>query len=264
VPHGPRTLAIDIGGTGLKAILLDVHGTPLCDRARVQTPRPATPGAIVTALKALVLPLGSFDRISVGFPGVVWSGVVRTAPNLDRSWAGLDLGGRLATELGRPTRVLNDAGVQGLGVIEGRGLEMVLTLGTGLGSALFYDGTYIPNLELGHHPFRKGKTYEDYLGARALGRSGAPKWNRNLARALRVITPVWNPDRIYLGGGNSRHVTLKLPTHVKVAPNVAGLLGGIALWQGREGLELAKVERATRTSHPDPGRPARNARARKR
>jgi polyphosphate glucokinase len=258
--RGPRTLAIDIGGTGLKAILLDVHGAPICDRARVPTPRPATPEAIVDALQALVAPLGRFDRISVGFPGVVWAGTVKTAPNLDPSWAGVDIAQRLATLLGRPTRVLNDAGVQGLGVIEGHGLEMVLTLGTGLGCGLFYDGRYIPNLELGHHPFRKGKTYEEYLGAAALHSDGAAKWNKHLGRAIEQITPVWNPDRIYLGGGNARHVVPEaLPPHVRVAPNVAGLLGGIALWEGREGLEMAKIEKAARTAHPDGAAPSDDA-----
>jgi polyphosphate glucokinase len=189
--------------------------------------------------------------------------VVKSAPNLSGSWAGVDLADRLAALFKRPARVLNDAGVQGLGVIEGRGLEMVLTLGTGLGCGLFYEGTYIPNLELGHHPFRKGKTYEHYLGARGLARDGAAKWNRHLAQAIAQIEPVWNPDRIFLGGGNSKHVNLELSPHVRIASNVAGVLGGIALWEGREGLDLTKIERATRTAHPalaePPARPLRPA-----
>jgi polyphosphate glucokinase len=229
----PVTLAIDIGGTGLKALLLDPRGNPLTDRLRVETPHPATPDAVLSDLMGLVAPLKlkGFDRISVGFPGVVFDGVIKTAPNLDPSWAGFRLAEVLRKRLHKPARVLNDAGVQGYGVIEGKGLEMVLTLGTGLGCALFYYGTYIPNLELAHHPFRGRKTYEDYLGARALEKLGKKKWNKHVAKAIAQIDPIWNPDRIYLGGGNTKHLTVRFPPHVKVASNIAGLLGGIALWR---------------------------------
>ena len=230
-----RTLAIDIGGTGLKALIIDPRGKPVTDRARVETPRPATPAAVLRALQLLVGPLGSFDRVSAGFPGVVFHGVVKTAPNLHPSWQNFPLADALAKRLGKPARALNDAGVQGFGVISGKGLEMVLTLGTGMGCALFYDGTYIPNLELAHHPFRKGETYEELLGARALERDGKKKWNRHVAKALAQIEPVWNPDLIYLGGGNAKHLKIELPANVRITSNVAGLLGGIALWDGRAG-----------------------------
>jgi polyphosphate glucokinase len=242
------TLAIDIGGTRLKATILDSAGSPTHEPVRVLTPRPATPAAICTALSKLVAPLGRFDRISAGFPGVVVGGVVKSAPNLHRSWTGVDLATRLARLFKRQARVLNDAGVQGFGIVKGVGLEMVLTLGTGLGCGLFYEGVYVPNLELGHHPFRKNKTYEDYLGAAGLAHAGVAKWNRNLERALAQIDPVWNPDRIYLGGGNSKHVTLALPSHIRIASNTAGLLGGIALWDGREAIDASKPAKATRTA----------------
>lgn len=226
-----RTLAIDIGGTGLKALIIDARGKAVTERARVETPRPATPAAVLRALQALVAPLAPFDRISAGFPGVVVRGVVKTAPNLHAAWQNYPLADALAKRLGKPARVLNDAGVQGFGVIEGKGLEMVLTLGTGMGCALFYEGTYIPNLELAHHPFRKGKTYEEMLGARALEHDGKRKWNRHVEKALAQIAPIWNPDRIYLGGGNAKHLKIALPEHVRITSNVAGLLGGIALWE---------------------------------
>jgi polyphosphate glucokinase len=225
-----RTLAVDIGGTGLKALIVGADGKPLTDRARVDTPRPATPEAILTALFQLIEPLGAFDRVSVGFPGVVMEGITKTAPNLHETWRGFDLARVIADKTGRPTRVLNDAGVQGFGVIEGKGLEMVLTLGTGMGCALFIDGRYVPNLELAHHPFRAGKTYEEYVGAKALKKIGKKKWNKRVAKVVAQIDPVWNPRRIYLGGGNSKHLKIKLPAHVKITPNVAGLLGGVALW----------------------------------
>lgn len=249
--RNPRTLAIDIGGTGIKALVLDRLGAAITDRLRIETPRPATPKAVLGALVDLVNRLKPFDRISAGFPGVVFDGVIRTAPNLHRSWAGIQLAKKLEQLFGKPARVLNDAGVQGFGVIQGKGLEMLLTLGTGLGCALFYEGTYIPNLELAHHPFRKGRTYEDDLGDGGLARDGKKKWNRHLAEALEVIDPIWNPDRIYLGGGNTKYITVDLPAHVRVTPNVAGLLGGIALWEGREA--VAKLRAAAITKRdPSP------------
>lgn len=225
-----RTLCIDIGGTGLKALILGPDGAMLTERARVETPRPATPKKVLQALWQLIAPLGAFDRVSVGFPGVVVEGVVKSAPNLGQGWAGFDLAHAIAEATRRPTRVLNDAGVQGYGVIEGRGVEMLITLGTGMGCALFVDGRYVPNLELAHHPFRHGKTYEEYVGAAALERCGKKKWNRRVARVVAQIDPIWNPRRLYLGGGNAKHLTIDLPEHVKVTPNLAGLLGGIALW----------------------------------
>jgi polyphosphate glucokinase len=243
----PRTLAIDIGGTGLKALVLDKQGRPITDRARVETPRPATPRAILAAVEGLVAPLGAFDRISAGFPGVVIAGVTKTAPNLHPLWKGFALASTLKRKLGKPARVANDAGVQGYAVIRGVGLEMVLTLGTGLGCALFYEGTYIPNLELAHHPFRNGRTYEEYLGERAFRADGKKKWNRHLLDALGQIDPIWNPDRIYLGGGNAKHVRIRLPPHVRVTANVAGLLGGIALWRNPE-KPVAKKPRPRRST----------------
>lgn len=229
--HRPITLAIDVGGTGLKALLLDARGKAVTDRARVETPRPATPAKVVATIVSLVQGLGSFDRISAGFPGVVIDGVVHTAPNLDGNWRGFPLAQTFEKKLGRPARVLNDAGVQGYGVIEGKGTELVLTLGTGMGTALYVDGRYVPNLELAHHPFRGKKTYEEYVGGRALEHVGKKKWSRRVGHVLEQIAPIWNPRRIYLGGGNAKHLRLKLPKNVTVTDNVSGLLGGIALWR---------------------------------
>ena len=235
-PSNLRTLAIDIGGTGLKALVLSADGKALTERARIETPRPATPSALVPAIVKLVEPLGAFDRISIGFPGVVVDGVTLTAPNLHKQWRGFDLAGAMTERLHRPVRVLNDAGVQGYGVIEGRGVEMVLTLGTGLGCALYHDGRYVPNLELAHHPFRGDKTYEDYVGAKALRRVGKKKWNRRVVKAVRVIDGLVLPDAILIGGGNAKHITEDLGPKVRLVDNTTGLLGGIKLWQG-DGLE---------------------------
>jgi polyphosphate glucokinase len=230
---GTRTLCIDIGGTGLKALILDPKGKAVTERMRVETPHPATPAAVMKALLALIAPLGEFDRSSVGFPGVVIEGVTKTAPNLGPAWQGFPLAKTLEKATKRPVRALNDAGVQGYGVVEGRGVEMLLTLGTGMGCALFVDGHYVPNLELAHHPLHKGKTYEEYVGAHALEHLGKKKWNRHVARVLATIEPVFNPRRVYLGGGNAKHVMIELPRNVKITANVAGLLGGIALWHDK-------------------------------
>jgi polyphosphate glucokinase len=173
----------------------------------------------------------TYDRVSVGFPGVVVENVVHTAPNLDPAWRNFALGVVLEKTTSRPVRVLNDAGVQGFGVVSGHGVEMVLTLGTGMGCALFVDGRYVPNLELAHHPFRKGKTYEEYVGLAALAKIGKKRWSRRVGRVIDVVLPIFNPQRLYLGGGNAHHLKLDLPPRVTICENAAGLLGGIALWR---------------------------------
>lgn len=227
---GTRTLCIDIGGTGIKALVLAPDGAPLTERVRVETPKPATPSSVLAAIWPLIEPLGDFDRISVGFPGVVIDGVTKTAPNLHKEWRDFALGRALTDGTRRPVRVLNDAGVQGYGVIEGKGVEMVLTFGTGMGTALYMDGKYVPNLELAHHPFKKKKTYEDYVGKAALKKVGKKRWNKRVAEVVAQVLPIWNPRKLYLGGGNAKHLELDLPPNVSITPNIAGLLGGIALW----------------------------------
>lgn len=236
----PRTLCVDIGGTAIKTMVVSPRGKPLNERSRVETPHPATPKAVMRALRAITPESRTYDRISVGFPGVVLKGVVRTAPNLHSSWAGFDLASALRAETRKPTRVINDAGVQGYGAIRGRGVELCVTLGTGFGFSLFLDGAYVANIELGHHPFRKNKTYEELLGARALARFGKKRWNRMLARAIEQLERTFNFDALYIGGGNSVKVNLKLPPNVKRVENVLGLLGGVKLWA----LGRAKVDGA--------------------
>ena len=226
-----RTLAIDVGGSGLKASVVDEHGRLLTDRVRVDTPVGSPPGEIVEVLTRLVAPLGTFDRVSVGFPGVVRNGRVLTAPNLDnKGWKDFDLARALGRKLGKPVRVANDADVQGLAVISGHGVEMVVTLGTGFGTGLYLDGRLAPHLELGHHPFRKGETYEEQLGQKALERIGKQRWRRRLKLAIAQIQKVFWPRRLYLGGGNARLINFKLPPNVRTIPNLAGILGGNALW----------------------------------
>ena len=228
---GPRTLAIDIGGTRLKAGILDGIGTMIVGPERVDTPHPSGPADVMTALLELVRPLGAFDRISVGFPGVVRSGRILTAPNLGtQAWHAYPLATDLAQRLGKPTRVLNDASVQGLGEISGVGLECVITLGTGFGFALFQDGLLAPHLELGQHPCARDKTYDHYLGNAAFHKVGRAKWNRRLARVLGFIATLVTYDTLLIGGGNAQVIDFDLPPNVRIVPNAAGITGGVRLW----------------------------------
>jgi polyphosphate glucokinase len=225
-----QTLAVDIGGSGIKVMVLDQAGTPLSDRDRLDTPQPAKPDAII----AVILNLAknkTFDRVSVGFPGVIKAGATMTAANLDPSWIGFNLAGALSDQLGKPVRVINDADMQGLGAISGQGVELVITLGTGVGSALFLNGTLVPNLELGHHEFRKGESYEEQLGRAALDSAGKKKWNERLQKAIASLEHLFNYDALYIGGGNTKYINFELPANSKIVPNISGLLGGIALWR---------------------------------
>ncbi len=226
-----KTLAVDIGGSGVKAMLLDEHGKPLTDRLRAKTPDPSTPANIIAIIVGFAKQLGNFDRVSVGFPGVIKRGVVYTAANLDKKWIEFDLAANLSKALGKPVRVANDAVVQGLGAVTGKGVELVITLGTGLGAGLYVNGTPIPSLEIGHHPFRDCKTYEDELGRRALEKNGKKKWNKRLAEAIDQLYRLFYYDRIYIGGGNAKEVSLKLPPHAEIISNQDGILGGIKLWE---------------------------------
>jgi polyphosphate glucokinase len=231
---GPLTLAIDIGGTGLKAGLLDPDGRMVGGPARVDTPHPSPPRAVVPALVELVRPLGDFQRISIGFPGVVRAGNVLTAPNLDTAaWHGFPLASTLAETLHAPARLANDATVQGLGVIAGEGVECVITLGTGMGFALFEDGRPGPHLELSQHPVHKAKTYDQYLGNAALRDVGRKRWIRRVHRAIGHIATLTSFDVLYIGGGNSRHVHGEPPEKVHVVSNDAGITGGIRLWDAK-------------------------------
>jgi len=227
-----RTLAIDVGGSGLKASIIDEHGRLLTDRVRVDTPVGSPPGGIVEALARLVAPLGSFDRVSVGFPGVVRNGRVLTAPNLDhKGWKDFDLARALGRTLGKPVRVANDADVQGLAVVGGHGVEMVVTLGTGFGTGLYLEGRLAPHLELSHHPFRKGETYDEHLGNAARKRVGNARWNKRVRRAIRSLRALTTFDHLYIGGGNAKKIDFELDPDVTVVSNDAGLKGGVALWR---------------------------------
>ncbi|MEO1690560.1 MAG: ROK family protein [Cyanobacteria bacterium J06631_6] len=224
-----RTLAVDIGGSGIKVMVLDNDGNPLSDRDRLKTPHPAKPKKVIETILTLANKQ-EYNRVSVGFPGVVQNGVIKTAVNLHDDWLQYDLANKLEKLLSKPVKVANDADIQGFGAIANQGVELVITLGTGFGSALFINGKLVPNLEMGHHPFRKRETYEEQLGRAAFEKHGAKKWNLRLQKAIAHLDHLFSYDSLYIGGGEAKQIDFKLPDNAKIVPNVTGLLGGIRLW----------------------------------
>jgi polyphosphate glucokinase len=251
-PEHPYTLAIDVGGTGLKASVLSKDGTMVADRVKVETKYPLPPEGetgLVAALTGLVKPLPAADRISCGFPGMVRNGLILSAPHfvtkkgpgtavdqkLLAAWAKFDLASALTAALGKPTKVANDADIQGAAVVKGDGLEVVITLGTGFGSALFMDGHLMPHLELAHQPFRKEETYNDQLGELARKNKGDETWNHRLRAAITNLDALFFFDHLYIGGGNARRVDRddlgETLGRITIVDNTAGILGGIKLWE---------------------------------
>jgi polyphosphate glucokinase len=242
---GPTTLAIDIGGTGLKASVLDTDGHKVVPRVRTETPYPCPPRVLVRTLDRLTHELPAWERVSVGFPGFVRHGRVLTAPNLStkhgpgsplsrklvEAWAGYPLASELASRLRAPTRLANDADMQGLAVIAGRGLELVLTLGTGLGTAVFLDGVPTPHLELALMPFHGKGTFQDHLGNATRRRIGNRRWSKRVLEAVEMFDALLHFDRVYVGGGNAKKLTVDLGHRAELVDNSAGILGGIKLWE---------------------------------
>jgi polyphosphate glucokinase len=228
-----RVLGIDIGGSYLKAAVVDATGRMLTERLKLQTPEPCPPRVMVRALLQLVRPLAGYNHLAIGFPGVVRGGRVLTAPHWGNSkWAKFALASTLSQRLGGvPARLINDAEMQGLAVIRGRGLELVLTLGTGAGTGLFRDGEIMPHLELAHHPLHKSDTYNDYVGDAARKRIGKKRWNERVAYTIEVLHALINYDHLFIGGGNASRINLRLPDNSTLVSNDAGIDGGAALWR---------------------------------
>ncbi len=250
-------VGVDIGGSGIKAALVNPRAGALRgERLRVETPRPAEPASVIAATAELVRRLGADEGpVGIGVPGAIVGGVVMTAANIDPGWIGLDAPAAFTAAIGRPCVVLNDADAAGLaemrfGAGRGkRGVVLVLTLGTGIGSALFVDGILVPNTELGHIEIR-GKDGERRASAGARERRGLSfkRWAPLLNEYLdRVDQLVW-PDLIILGGGVSRRADRFLPLLRTRPPlvaarlqNQAGIIG--AAHRARE--ELARPARAS-------------------
>jgi polyphosphate glucokinase len=245
-PQGKDTLAFDIGGTGIKASVLTASGTMEHARVRIDTPYPLSPTGLLDEMLKMVTELPPYDRISVGFPGMVRAGRVLSAPHfvspdgpggkpspkLVKAWDAFDLEGALEKATGKPTKVANDADVQGAAVVTGQGFEAVMTLGTGVGTAFFFQGKLMPHFEFAHHPLRKAGTYNDVLGNATLKKIGVKRWQKRVLDAIVTFKALTFYDHLFVGGGNATHLTkLQLPPDVSLVDNAAGILGGIKLWE---------------------------------
>jgi polyphosphate glucokinase len=227
-----KILSIDIGGSRIKATILDPGGTMLMDFQKIATPAAPDPENVIQAILELTRSFQEYHRVSVGFPGYTRQGIVYTAPNLSTpKWQGVNLSKLLSDVLNKQVRVLNDADMQGLGVVRGEGLEMVITLGTGFGTALFLDGNLLPHLEFAHHPVSKERTYDEYIGDRALSEAGLEKWNKRLQKVIQILKTVFNYDHLYIGGGNSKKISFKIEDSITLVSNLDGIKGGAKVWQ---------------------------------
>ncbi|WP_316829542.1 ROK family protein [Pedobacter aquatilis] len=237
-------LSIDIGGTSIKTVLLDENGNMLSEYLKLKTPDGATPKDVLTGIIELIKPFpDTYDRVSVGFPGYVKNGVVKTAPNLAKNkWDDIDLGQRIANALGKSVRLVNDADQQGLGVVEGKGFEIVFTVGTGFGTALLFDGGLLPHLELAHFPISKEEDYDDYIGNKTFEKIGAERWNKRLKKVIEIYKTVFNYDTLYIGGGNSKQIDFKLEHNIKIVSNRDGIKGGAKLWKLADGNNITTLK----------------------
>ena len=244
-------IGVDVGGSGVKAALVDVERCELVsDRPRLETPQPATPIRVAHTVSQLVDGLGGSSVIGVTVPGVVSTGVVRTAANIDSTWIGMDACGLFSKQLGVPCTVINDADAAGLaemrfGAGRGRdGVAIMVTLGTGIGSAVFVDGNLVPNTELGHLEF-KGQVAEHYAAAavRKAQHLTWEQWGRRVGHYLTMLTTLFSPELIVVGGGVSRkfdrfadEIAALVPTNTEVVPaalqNRAGIVGAALVAAG--------------------------------
>ena len=216
--HPLRVLAVDIGGSHVKA---RVSGRR--EEREFESGPTLTPRQMVAKLHKLTGDW-TYDVVSIGYPGVVLHGKVISEPhNLGSGWAGFDF----RKAFGRPTHVLNDAAMQAVGSYEG-GRMLFLGLGTGLGSAMIVDGVVAP-MELAHLPYKKGRTFEDYVGASALKRMGGKKWRRTVKDVVEQLSTLLEADYVVLGGGNARKLK-RLPKNTRLGSNDFAFLGGFRLW----------------------------------
>jgi len=215
----PAVLVIDIGGTNIKVL------GPNPDKViKIPSGKTMTPQKMVQEVRQAAGGM-KYSRISIGYPGPVMAGRPVSEPhNLAEGWVGFDF----EKAFGCPVKVINDAALQALGSYEG-GRMLFLGLGTGLGSALIVDGVIEP-MELAHLPYKKGRTYEDYVGARGLARMGKKKWRANVLRVVEQLKSAMQADYVVLGGGNAK-LMHELPRTVRLGQNSNAFRGGCRLWQ---------------------------------
>lgn len=244
----PTTLTVDCGGGGIKASVLSPEGAMISRAVRTSTPYPLPPLTLVDIIAELAAQLPPADRVTVGMPGMIRHGIVvatphyitrdgprsKVLPELVEQWRRFDMGAALTARLRRPVLVLNDAEVAAAGVVTGQGHEMIITLGTGLGNAVFDNGVLAPHVEVSQGPIRWGLTYDDYIGEHERLRLGDAHWSRRVRRVVDALRPMYLWDRLYLGGGNSRRIVAAqlalMGDDVVVVPNEAGMTGGARCW----------------------------------
>jgi polyphosphate glucokinase len=214
-----KILVIDVGGTNVK---VTVNGT---DEIRKTPSGPEmTPKQMLSAAKQLSKDW-SFEAISIGFPGPVVDNSPREEPpNLGPGWVGFDF----AKGFGKPVRVLNDAAMQALGSYDG-GRMLFLGLGTGLGSAMVIERIVLP-MEIAHLPYRKDRTYEDYVGKRGLDRLGKKKWQKTVGDVVARLKHGLQADYVVLGGGNAKKLS-EVPDGARLGANTNAFIGGFRLWE---------------------------------
>lgn len=244
----PLTLSIDCGGLYLKSSVLDDRGTMHAKPSRIATPYPLSPDLFVDTIAEIARDLPIAHRATVGMPGMIRNGVVVAIPHyvnvkgphskldplLHEQWSGFEAQKAISEKLGLPTLVLNDAEVHGAGIISGTGYEVVITLGTGLGFAIFYGGKLAPHFELSHATVRRGTTYDSWIGEHERKKLGNAFWSRRIRQLVEELRPVFKWDRLYIGGGNARLIrprdVERMGSDVEIVPNEAGVTGGARAW----------------------------------
>jgi polyphosphate glucokinase len=216
--HYRRVLAIDIGGSHVKARVFGRR-----ELRQFESGPDLTARQMVSKVHALTGDW-TYEAVSIGYPGIVLHGKVMAEPhNLGPGWVGFDF----RKAFNRPTVLLNDAAMQAVGSYEG-GRMLFLGLGTGLGSAMIVDGVVAP-MELAHLPYKKGRTFEDYVGAAGLKRLGGKKWRRTVSEVVAQLSSLLEADYVVLGGGNARKLK-RLPKNARLGSNDFAFLGGFRLW----------------------------------
>jgi len=215
-----KILVVDVGGTHVKILATGQREHRQVDSGPAMTAR-----GMVSAVKRLSADW-SYEHVSIGYPGPIVHGHVFAEPhNLGSGWVGFDF----RRAFGRPVKLINDAAMQALGSYR-RGRMLFLGLGTGLGSALIIDGLLEP-MELGHLPYKKGRTFEDYVGIRALERHGKKRWRKHVLDVIKRLRAALEPDEIVIGGGNATKIE-KLPPKTRFGDNANAFVGGFRLWNG--------------------------------
>jgi polyphosphate glucokinase len=237
---------VDVGGTLTKSAVVNANGEMLIDPLQWATSPPLGPDDLLESLYSLRPRVKGFDRVSIGFPGMLRKGVVLTAPlfcgtaagapnppdpALVEEWRGFHLRDEVANRLGVPALAVNDSVLHAAGAICGLGVECVITLGTGIGSTVAQDGVIGPHFELAHHPIAEGKTYNEWIGDAALKRIGRQPWLERVELTVSVLAELVAFDWLYIGGGNSRLLPPLPDKRVRIIDPLQALPGGARIWE---------------------------------